>query len=444
MLWIGDRRLAPVWPRWHDVVLARARRLRIANAASVFVACSPPALARALARAELPARGWEAFRRYLTDFPRLQEAPPATLELWERYLVYGIAFGIAERVLQGAQLHMPEALHAAARSTGSRRAAISARAERALDRRPLVRLSARPSLLADLRRRGGGGGGFSGGGRWRRRAGGGGWRRLGDGGIGRLRAPARASYVEARSRPATPRDVERSSAPAARTAGSSPAYEPVVSAPRRPSRSEPSSSVSRGASVDLGERRAAVRDEGDARRAARPQWRRRHAEDRARGGAQRLRPERIGAARRRARPPRRTPSAVRAACRRSRDRTVRQSPSDHVGASRRQVARAVDPDRASAGAAASETGASSSGATVSPATSSSTGSMRPRSRRLDEILALGDEQPGLERGASSRQPADELERGVVRGRDHGAGPSRARRRGSRRGRANSRSAPASR
>ena len=37
-------------------------------------------------------------------------APAATLELWERYLVYGIAFGIAERVLQGAQLHMPEAL----------------------------------------------------------------------------------------------------------------------------------------------------------------------------------------------------------------------------------------------------------------------------------------------------------------------------------------------
>ena len=53
----------------------------------------------------------EAFRRYLTDFPRLKEAPPATLELWERFLVYGIAFGIAERVLQGAHLHMPEELH---------------------------------------------------------------------------------------------------------------------------------------------------------------------------------------------------------------------------------------------------------------------------------------------------------------------------------------------
>ena len=48
-----------------------------------------------------------------TDFPRLDEAPPATLALWERFLVYGIAFGIADRVLQGAQIHMPEALHEA-------------------------------------------------------------------------------------------------------------------------------------------------------------------------------------------------------------------------------------------------------------------------------------------------------------------------------------------
>lgn len=54
---------------------------------------------------------WGAFRRYLTDFPRLRDAPPSTLELWERFLVYGIAFGIAERTLQGAQLRMPAELH---------------------------------------------------------------------------------------------------------------------------------------------------------------------------------------------------------------------------------------------------------------------------------------------------------------------------------------------
>ena len=70
-----------------------------------------PLWRRRSAAGEAEAERWEAFRRYLTDFPRLKEAPPATLELWERYLVYGIAFGIAERVLQGAHLHMPEALH---------------------------------------------------------------------------------------------------------------------------------------------------------------------------------------------------------------------------------------------------------------------------------------------------------------------------------------------
>ena len=40
----------------------------------------------------------------------LAEAPPVSLALWERFLVYGIAFGIADRVLQAAHLHMPEEL----------------------------------------------------------------------------------------------------------------------------------------------------------------------------------------------------------------------------------------------------------------------------------------------------------------------------------------------
>ena len=70
-----------------------------------------PALAAAQPRGAGEAERWEAFRRYLTDFPGSQEAPPASLELWERYLVYGIAFGIAERVLQAAHLQMPEELH---------------------------------------------------------------------------------------------------------------------------------------------------------------------------------------------------------------------------------------------------------------------------------------------------------------------------------------------
>ena len=48
------------------------------------------------------AERWEGFRRYLNDFPRLADKPADTLPLWESYLVYGIAFGIAERVLEAA------------------------------------------------------------------------------------------------------------------------------------------------------------------------------------------------------------------------------------------------------------------------------------------------------------------------------------------------------
>src|SRR4029077_19621904 len=60
--------------------------------------------------AEQEAERWEAFRRYLKDFPRLKDAPAATLQLWESYLVYGIAFGIAEQVLKAAHLYMPPEL----------------------------------------------------------------------------------------------------------------------------------------------------------------------------------------------------------------------------------------------------------------------------------------------------------------------------------------------
>jgi uncharacterized membrane protein YgcG len=50
---------------------------------------------------------WQAFRRYLTDFSRMEESPPASLALWEQFLVYGIALGVAEQVLQAARLHAP-------------------------------------------------------------------------------------------------------------------------------------------------------------------------------------------------------------------------------------------------------------------------------------------------------------------------------------------------
>ncbi len=100
-----------VYPRWSDVVLLGLAVAAFVNAAVLLGASTRRKLWRRRTKAAaLEAERWDAFRRYLQDFPRLQEAPPATLELWERLLVYGIAFGIADRVLQAAHMAMPEAL----------------------------------------------------------------------------------------------------------------------------------------------------------------------------------------------------------------------------------------------------------------------------------------------------------------------------------------------
>src|SRR5215211_3961797 len=100
-----------VYPRWSDAVLLALAICAFVNAALVAGALTRRKLWRRRTReAGVEAERWEAFRRFLSDFPRLQEAPPASLALWERFLVYGIAFGIADRVLQAAHLHMPEAL----------------------------------------------------------------------------------------------------------------------------------------------------------------------------------------------------------------------------------------------------------------------------------------------------------------------------------------------
>jgi uncharacterized membrane protein len=53
---------------------------------------------------------WSAFRRYLKDFSRLQEAPSISLALWDRFLVYAIGFGVAEEVLEAARLRAPAEL----------------------------------------------------------------------------------------------------------------------------------------------------------------------------------------------------------------------------------------------------------------------------------------------------------------------------------------------
>ena len=55
---------------------------------------------------------WRAFRRYLSDFSRIEEAPPISIALWEEFLVYGITLGVAEDVLAAARFAAPAELAA--------------------------------------------------------------------------------------------------------------------------------------------------------------------------------------------------------------------------------------------------------------------------------------------------------------------------------------------
>jgi uncharacterized membrane protein YgcG len=50
---------------------------------------------------------WGAFRRYLTDFSTFQDAPTAAVTIWEHYLVYAVALGVADEVEEQVRALVP-------------------------------------------------------------------------------------------------------------------------------------------------------------------------------------------------------------------------------------------------------------------------------------------------------------------------------------------------
>lgn len=50
---------------------------------------------------------WANFKKYLTDFSALKEHPPESIQLWDSYLVYATALGVAEEVLKNMSLVVP-------------------------------------------------------------------------------------------------------------------------------------------------------------------------------------------------------------------------------------------------------------------------------------------------------------------------------------------------
>jgi uncharacterized membrane protein len=83
-------------------IAAAAACLVLLIAASITLPAWTPEMAREHA-------AWKGFRRTLTDYTRMKDAPPDFFMLWDRYYVYAAALGVAERYLRTLQRAAPAA-----------------------------------------------------------------------------------------------------------------------------------------------------------------------------------------------------------------------------------------------------------------------------------------------------------------------------------------------
>ncbi|MCD6420192.1 MAG: DUF2207 domain-containing protein, partial [Synergistetes bacterium] len=51
---------------------------------------------------------WQRFKGYLTDFSMLKEYPPESIAIWESYLVYATALGVAKEVIHHMKMILPQ------------------------------------------------------------------------------------------------------------------------------------------------------------------------------------------------------------------------------------------------------------------------------------------------------------------------------------------------
>ena len=69
-----------------------------------FGAVASLSIARRTPEAALEYERWKAFKKFMTDFSAMKEAGASLLPLWERYLVYATALGIADKLISNLKL----------------------------------------------------------------------------------------------------------------------------------------------------------------------------------------------------------------------------------------------------------------------------------------------------------------------------------------------------
>ncbi|HXL01816.1 MAG TPA: DUF2207 domain-containing protein [Candidatus Atribacteria bacterium] len=73
-----------------------------------FAFLSLKSLSRWSKEGALEFKRWQAFRRFISDFSLMKEAPPLLLHIWDRYLVYAVVLGVAEELLKNLKLYAQE------------------------------------------------------------------------------------------------------------------------------------------------------------------------------------------------------------------------------------------------------------------------------------------------------------------------------------------------
>lgn len=51
---------------------------------------------------------WKNFKKYLTDFSALKDHPPGSVKIWDHYMVYAMALGVAEEALKNMSVIIPK------------------------------------------------------------------------------------------------------------------------------------------------------------------------------------------------------------------------------------------------------------------------------------------------------------------------------------------------
>ena len=93
---------------WVMFVLSQEWWLLALVAVCVVAAFASPVMKRRSREAAELYERYRALYRYLRDFGRLDEKPPAAAVLWERYLVMAVVFGIATQVIEQMHVTVPE------------------------------------------------------------------------------------------------------------------------------------------------------------------------------------------------------------------------------------------------------------------------------------------------------------------------------------------------